>query len=172
MYPVNIHSYPSRDSLTIESLSSRSSGKWGPRTRRSKGPGLGLRSPESSSSCTAGGSGCRASPEKGQRFRSRYPRRNVPPIWINEDGQRAQTRPCPRPWCGREYPIRRYRYETLRQIGWPLYRAGGCRPKPCPWALLYQGVVVSRKKRTAFSHISFRIAVSPSVFRHAITLSA
>ena len=28
----------------------------------------------------------------------------------------------PRPGCGREYPIRRYRYETLRQIGWPLFR--------------------------------------------------
>src|SRR5262252_6252055 len=34
----------------------------------------------------------------------------------------AQTRPCPRPGCGREVPIRRYRYETLRQIGWPLFR--------------------------------------------------
>jgi hypothetical protein len=22
----------------------------------------------------------------------------------------------------REYPLRRYRYETLRQIGWPLFR--------------------------------------------------
>ena len=46
----------------------------------------------------------------------------MPPIWINEDGQRAQTRPCPRPGCGREVPIRRSRYETLRQIGWPLFR--------------------------------------------------
>jgi len=46
----------------------------------------------------------------------------MPPIWINENGQRAQTRPCPRPWRGREVPIRRYRYETLRQIGWPLFR--------------------------------------------------
>jgi len=26
------------------------------------------------------------------------------------------------PGCGREYPIRRYRYQTLRLIGWPLYR--------------------------------------------------
>ena len=43
-------------------------------------------------------------------------------IWVNEDGQRAPTRQCPRPGCGREYPIRRYRYETLRQIGWPLFR--------------------------------------------------
>jgi len=41
----------------------------------------------------------------------------MPPIWINEDGQ-----PCPRPGCGRKVPIRRYRYETLRQIGWPLFR--------------------------------------------------
>jgi len=45
-----------------------------------------------------------------------------PPIWLDEDGKRAQTRPCPRPGCGREYPIPRYRYETLREIGWPLYR--------------------------------------------------
>ena len=44
------------------------------------------------------------------------------PIWINEDGKPAQTRPCPRPGCGRPYPVRRYRYETLRQIGWPLFR--------------------------------------------------
>jgi len=46
----------------------------------------------------------------------------VPPIWINEDGRRAPTRRCLRPGCGRDYPIRRYRYETLRQIGWPLFR--------------------------------------------------
>jgi len=40
----------------------------------------------------------------------------MPPIWINENGHRAQTRSCPRPGCGREVPIRRYRYETtLRQ---------------------------------------------------------
>ena len=44
------------------------------------------------------------------------------PIWVNEDGQRAQTRPCPRPGCGREVPIRRYRHQTLRQIGWSLFR--------------------------------------------------
>ncbi len=31
----------------------------------------------------------------------------MPPIWLNEYGQRAQTRPCPRPGCGREVPIRR-----------------------------------------------------------------
>src|SRR5262249_57526215 len=41
---------------------------------------------------------------------------------MNEAGQRAQTRPCPRPGCGSEVPIRRYSYETLRQIGWPLFR--------------------------------------------------
>ena len=46
----------------------------------------------------------------------------MPPIWVNEDGQRAETRPCPRQGYGREYPIRRYRYETLRHIGWPLFR--------------------------------------------------
>ena len=46
----------------------------------------------------------------------------MPPIWLNEYGQRGQTRPCPPARCGREVPIRRYRYETLRQIGWPLFR--------------------------------------------------
>ena len=46
----------------------------------------------------------------------------MPPMWLNEDGQRAQTHPCPRPGCGREIPIGPYRYETLRQIGWPLFR--------------------------------------------------
>ncbi len=46
----------------------------------------------------------------------------MPPIWVNEDGQRAQTRPYPRPGCGREVPIRRYSHQTLRLIGWPLYR--------------------------------------------------
>src|SRR5215470_17618687 len=51
-----------------------------------------------------------------------YDRNPTPPIWLNEHGQRAQTRPCPAPGYGREYPIRRYRYETLRQIGWPLFR--------------------------------------------------
>ena len=28
----------------------------------------------------------------------------------------------PVPNRGREYPIRRYRYQTLRLIGWPFYR--------------------------------------------------
>jgi len=46
----------------------------------------------------------------------------VPPIWVNVDGQRAPARGCPRPGCERKYPIRRYRYTTLRQIGWPLFR--------------------------------------------------
>jgi len=56
----------------------------------------------------------------------------MPPIWLNEYGQRAQTRPCPRAGCGREVPSRRYRYETLRQIGWSLFRVAryveGCGP--------------------------------------------
>ncbi len=51
-----------------------------------------------------------------------YDRGPMPPIWLNEYGRRAHTRPCPRPGCGRGIPIRRYRYETLRQIGWPLFR--------------------------------------------------
>jgi hypothetical protein len=46
----------------------------------------------------------------------------MPPIWVNEDGQRVQTRPCPWLGCGREVPIRRYSHQILRLIGWPLYR--------------------------------------------------
>ena len=46
----------------------------------------------------------------------------MPPVWLDENAQRVPTRACPRPGCGREYPLRRYRYETLRQIGWPLFR--------------------------------------------------
>jgi len=51
----------------------------------------------------------------------------MPPIWINEDGKRAQTRLCPRPGCGREVPIRRYRYDTLRMVGWSLYPVASLR---------------------------------------------
>jgi hypothetical protein len=29
---------------------------------------------------------------------------------------------CARPGCGSEYPVRRYRYDTLRLIGWSFYR--------------------------------------------------
>jgi len=46
----------------------------------------------------------------------------APPYWVDENGRRVPTRPCPRPGCGREYPLHRYRHETLRLIGWPLYR--------------------------------------------------
>jgi len=45
----------------------------------------------------------------------------MPPISVNEDGRRAQTQPCSRPGCGREVPLRRYRYDTPSQIGWPLF---------------------------------------------------
>lgn len=34
------------------------------------------------------------------------------------------------------------------------------------------GVDVSRKKRAAFSHISFWVVASPSTFRHSMTVSA
>ena len=34
----------------------------------------------------------------------------------------SRLRKCARPGCGRECPVRRYRYDTLRLIGWPLYR--------------------------------------------------
>src|SRR5262250_3033111 len=56
----------------IKRRSSRSSGKWGRLTRKSKGPGSGWPCPGSSSSCMAGGSGSRASQEKGRRSRSPY----------------------------------------------------------------------------------------------------
>src|SRR5215813_8341378 len=56
------------------------------------------------------------------RLRQRLGAMIRPRATLNEDGQRAQTQPCPRPGCGRPYPIRRYRYETLRQIGWPPFR--------------------------------------------------
>src|SRR5262249_16876163 len=46
----------------------------------------------------------------------------MPPIWVNENGQRAQTRPCPRLGCGREVPIRRDSHQRLWLIGWALYR--------------------------------------------------
>jgi len=39
-----------------------------------------------------------------------------------EDGKPAETLLCPRAGCCREYPLRRYRYETLRQIGWPPFQ--------------------------------------------------
>src|SRR5215831_19111215 len=51
----------------IRRRSSRSSGKWGRRTRRSRGPGSAWPCPGSSSSCTGAGSGSRASQEKGRR---------------------------------------------------------------------------------------------------------
>jgi hypothetical protein len=44
------------------------------------------------------------------------------PYWLDERRQRIATQKCSRPGCGREYPVRRYRYTTLKQIGWPLYR--------------------------------------------------
>ena len=46
----------------------------------------------------------------------------VPPYWIDENGQRVPTERCPRPGCDREYPLRRYRLDTLRLLGWQLFR--------------------------------------------------
>ena len=57
-----------------------------------------------------------------QRPRLCYDAAPMPPVWLDENAQRVVTRACPRPGRGREYPLRRYRYETLRQIGWPLFR--------------------------------------------------
>jgi hypothetical protein len=45
----------------------------------------------------------------------------MPPIWLDEDGQR-RGQDHARARCVREIPIRRYRYEVLRQIGWPPFR--------------------------------------------------
>src|SRR5215469_13581180 len=56
----------------IRRRSSRSSGKLGRRTRRSRGRGSGWRCHASSLSCMADGSGSRASQEKGRRSRSPY----------------------------------------------------------------------------------------------------
>src|SRR5215475_12119655 len=57
----------------IRRRSSRSSGKWGRRTRRSRGPGSGWPCHASSSGCTEAGSGSRASQEKDRRSHSPYP---------------------------------------------------------------------------------------------------
>jgi hypothetical protein len=46
----------------------------------------------------------------------------TPPIWLDEHGKEVPTRKCCQSSCTREYPLRRYRYATLKQIGWPLYR--------------------------------------------------
>jgi len=43
---------------------------------------------------------------------------------------------------------------------------------PAGGTAAYQGVDVRRKKRAAFSHMSFWIVRSPSDWRHAITVSA
>src|SRR5262245_11281799 len=56
----------------IRSRSSSSSGKWGRRTKRSRGPGSGWPCHASSLSCMGAGSGSRASQEKGRRSRSPY----------------------------------------------------------------------------------------------------
>src|SRR5215468_12571539 len=57
----------------IRRRSSRSSGRWERRTRRSRERGSGWPCHGSSSSCMADGSGSRASQEKGRRSHSPYP---------------------------------------------------------------------------------------------------
>ena len=44
------------------------------------------------------------------------------PFWVDELGQRVPTRRCSQPGCDREFPLHRDRPDTLRLIGWPLYR--------------------------------------------------
>ena len=43
----------------------------------------------------------------------------TPPIWLDEHGREAPTRPCHVPDCTREWPVRRYRFEHLSWSGWP-----------------------------------------------------
>jgi hypothetical protein len=43
----------------------------------------------------------------------------VPPVWTDDHGQPLPTRPCPR--CGAAVPIRRYRPEQLKTMGWELF---------------------------------------------------
>jgi hypothetical protein len=45
--------------------------------------------------------------------------RVVPPIWVDDQGRRVPTRPCPEPGRTREWAIRRYRFEHLPWSGWP-----------------------------------------------------
>ena len=69
-----------------------------------------------------GGHGCRTVAHLSTLHQSTCYALVPMPIWVNEDGMPAETRLCPRPGCGREHAILRYRYETLGQIGWPLFR--------------------------------------------------
>jgi hypothetical protein len=43
----------------------------------------------------------------------------VPPIWLDESGERRPMGGCVR--CGREAPIHRFRLEDLRRLGWRLF---------------------------------------------------
>ena len=45
----------------------------------------------------------------------------VPPIWLNEHGQRDPTRRCHVPGCTREWAVRRYKFEHLHWTGWPTH---------------------------------------------------
>ena len=40
----------------------------------------------------------------------------MPPIWLDDQGQRQPTRPCAR--CGREAPPFRFSVEHLKLVGW------------------------------------------------------
>ena len=42
----------------------------------------------------------------------------VPPIWLDEHGQRVPTRPCHVPNCTREWPQYRKRLQHLIMAGW------------------------------------------------------
>lgn len=40
----------------------------------------------------------------------------TPPVWPDEHGRRQPTRPCPT--CGKDEPVRRFRFDHFRMIGW------------------------------------------------------
>jgi hypothetical protein len=51
-------------------------------------------------------------------------------MWVDEHGQPVPTLLCPRPTCGREWPVYRHRLQHLIMAGWkpgqPLLRVGWC----------------------------------------------
>ena len=43
----------------------------------------------------------------------------TPPIWVDQQGRRRPTYPCPR--CGREAPRDRYPLSTLDHLKWQMF---------------------------------------------------
>ena len=40
----------------------------------------------------------------------------TPPIWLDDRSRHLPTRPCAK--CGKDEPVRRFRFDHLRMIGW------------------------------------------------------